>query len=176
MSPSGRDGRLACGSGRGGTKRSGDRAPLIGIGCRAGEVDHDAAHRHFNPRAQFQQAQPQCAGLGTAAGCPACMQAQLLEHDIGRRHQHAQLVGQETGATGAINIQALLQLLDAVLSTMLHTVLNLVGIVSVCRGAGVTIQFAAESAETSRGRLPAPCQCCCRCVSISKYSPPSALW
>lgn len=66
-----------------------------------------------NPRAQLQQAQAPCAGLGTAPGPPACMQAQFLEQDIGRRcHQHAPWVSQETGATGAIHFQAILQLLD----------------------------------------------------------------
>jgi len=45
----------------------------------------------------------------------ACLQPQLLhQHVSGRRHQHAQLVGIETRATGAVDLQTYFKFLDAV--------------------------------------------------------------
>lgn len=50
----GQTGWLLCGHG---TKRAGDLAPLVGVGRGVGEVDDDAAHRHFDPGTELEQAQ-----------------------------------------------------------------------------------------------------------------------
>src|SRR5271156_7071734 len=81
----------------------------------SGQMDDDAAHRAQHARAELQQALSQGPHLRSRALGPGGPQAQFLQQHVGgRRQQHAELIGPEIGATGAVDLESLVQLLDPV--------------------------------------------------------------
>ncbi len=100
---------------------SGDDLPVVAVDAGSGQVQHDAPHRGLDPGAEFHQMFAQGAELGRAERGARSAQAQLLvEHVGGSGQQPPQLVGQEAGATGAVDLQAMVQLLDPILNRWLE--------------------------------------------------------
>ena len=82
---------------------------------RDGKMNHHPAHRNHHLSAQFQQPFAQGPDLRPRACGPRRPQPQFLHQDVGRRrHQYPELVGQELRATGAVDLQALVQFLNAI--------------------------------------------------------------
>ena len=109
-------------------------------------MNHHAAHGADHASPQLQQPLAQGPDLGASAPRPRCASPQLL-------HQHPQLVRPETGATGAVDLQALVQFLDAVFKVAalaVHLLVNpLRGSHLSCRGLGPLL--AAEGGLRARG-------------------------
>lgn len=90
---------------------SGDALPVLAVNAGGGQVQHDAPYRGVDPGAQLQEVFTQRADLGAAVGGARGSQAQfLVEHIGGGAEQATQLVGEEASATGAVDLQAVMQL------------------------------------------------------------------
>ena len=75
-----------------------------------------ATHRTDDLDAELEQSLAQGAHLGAGEARADSGAADLLHQNVGRRGQrHAQLVGEEPRAAGAVERQAVMQRLDAVL-------------------------------------------------------------
>ena len=99
-----------------GTEAAGDDLPVIAVDAGGGQMQHDSSHGGLDPRAELRQMFAQGADLGRTEGGARGSQAQLLVEHIGRGGQKPpQLVGQEAGAAGAVDLQAVVQLLDPIL-------------------------------------------------------------
>ena len=95
---------------------SGDDLPGFAVQAGSGQVQHDAAHRGFDPGAEFHQLFAQGADLSRSEGSSGGPQAQLLVERVGGGAQQcAQLIGEEAAATGAVDFQPMVQLFDPVL-------------------------------------------------------------
>ena len=91
-------------------------APLGLPECMLRQMQHDAPHRALDPGAEFEQALAQARHLRSRAVGAGCGSAQLLhEHIGGCGEQHTQLIGPEVGAAGAVDLQSIMQLFDAIL-------------------------------------------------------------
>jgi hypothetical protein len=99
-----------------GTEACGDDLPVVAVDVGSGQMQHDAPHRGLDPGAELHQMFAQGADLGRAEGGARGAQAQLLVEHVGRGgQQSAQLVGEEAGAAGAVDLQAVVQFLDPIL-------------------------------------------------------------
>ena len=79
-------------------------------------MNHHPAHRNHHLSAQFQQPFAQGPHLRPRASGPRRPQPQFLHQNVGsRRQQYPELVGQELRAARAVDLQALVQFLEAVL-------------------------------------------------------------
>jgi hypothetical protein len=78
-------------------------------------MQHDASGRNDHPGAKFQQPLAERPNLCARAAGAGGSQAQLLHQHVGRdSQQHAELVGPEASATGAVDVQ-LVEFLDALM-------------------------------------------------------------
>ena len=93
-------------------KIAGDDLPVVAMQTGGGQVQHDAPHGRLYPCAEFHQVFAQGADLGGSQGRAGGPQTQLLvEHVGGGAQQAAQLIGEEATAAGAVDFQAMMQLL-----------------------------------------------------------------
>jgi hypothetical protein len=77
-------------------------------------VQHQSAGGTFHPHGQLEQALAQPADLGGGEAGPLRPQPQLLKQDIGSgAEQDPELIGEKARATGAVNVQTVIQFLDA---------------------------------------------------------------
>jgi hypothetical protein len=107
---------VRCCLGRDSPNRTSNTQPLVEIGERIREMQHDAARGGFDPDSEFEKPLAQRADLRSGELSNSGAQAQFLPQYIGSSsEQHAQLVGQKTGAARAIDLQSVVQLLDAIL-------------------------------------------------------------
>src|ERR1019366_9435015 len=98
-----------------GSESPGDLSEAVEKRERDGKRNHPAAHRNLHLRTQLQQPFTQRPRLRPGAGRPRRSQPQFLhQHISGRRQQHAELVSPEFRTTGAVDLQSLMQLLEAV--------------------------------------------------------------
>ena len=80
------------------------------------ETDDQASGGGTHLSAELQQPFPQDGDLRARAGRVLRVTAECLHEDVGGgREQHPELVGQEPRATRPVDLQAVLELLDAVL-------------------------------------------------------------
>src|SRR3569833_2669418 len=102
---------------------AGDAHPIISVDERERQMQHDAAHRTLDPDTEPEQAIAQRAHLGACALTSSGAQAQLQhQHISGGGQQHAQLVGHESRATRAVDLQSVVQLFNPVLHLTASTV------------------------------------------------------
>jgi hypothetical protein len=100
---------------RQGAAALGRDAPALSPGVIRGEMHDDPSHGFDDATADLDQLQAQRPDLRADLVVPRDAAAQLLVEDVrGRSHQHAQLVGREARAAGAIDLEVVLQLLDPV--------------------------------------------------------------
>ena len=79
-------------------------------------MQHDAAHRAFDPHGHLEQPFPQRGHLRSSAVRAVGLLPQRLQQDIGRRRQqHPELIGPELRATCAVQRQPVMQFLEPVL-------------------------------------------------------------
>ncbi len=103
----------------GSAEASGDDLPVVAIDAGSGQMQHDATRRGLKPGTELHQMFAQCADLGRSEGGARGSQVQLLVEHVGRSGQQAaQLVGQEASAAGAVDFQAVVQLLDPILDVV----------------------------------------------------------
>jgi len=96
------------------TQASCDTAPVGAPRAALWQMQHDAAHRAGHPHAQLEQPLAQGGHLRACARSGSRTRAQFLHQHIGcRSEQHAQLVGPESGAAGAVDLQPVVQFFDA---------------------------------------------------------------
>jgi len=81
---------------------------------RRGQMQHRAAHRDHHAGAQLQQSFAEGLYLSSSTVGVRDAQVQLLHQHVGGGQQHAELVGPEITATGAIDLQRV-QFFDPVL-------------------------------------------------------------
>ena len=75
-------------------------------GERLRQVNDHPAHRDHHPRTEFQEPCTKRLYLGAGAIGQRGLKAQLLHQHVGRgSQQHTELIGPETTATGAIDLQ-----------------------------------------------------------------------
>src|SRR5450631_266503 len=100
---------------RRGAEISGDDLPVVAVQAGGWQVQHDAPHRRVYPGAEFQEVFAQGADLGGSEGGARGAQTQfLVEHVGGGAQQTPQLIGEEAAATGAVDLKAVMQLLDPI--------------------------------------------------------------
>jgi len=116
---------------RTGTEGEGDLAEAGQEREGSRQVDDDAAHRAQHACAELQQALPQGPDLIAGALGSGGPQAQFLQQDKGSRaEQHPELIGPEIGATGAVDLESLVQFLDPVFDVpalAIHSFVNPAG-------------------------------------------------
>ena len=79
-------------------------------------MQHDAAYRALDPYAELEQPLAQGRNLcALAIGADGRGTQHLHQHIGGSGEQDTKLVGPESRATGTVDLQAVMQLLDAVL-------------------------------------------------------------
>ena len=94
---------------------AGDDLPVVAVNAGSRQVQHDAPHRGVYPGAEFQEVFTQGADLGASVSGTRGTQTQfLVEHIGGGAEQAAQLIGEEAGAAGAVDLQAVMQLFDSI--------------------------------------------------------------
>src|SRR6266403_310043 len=109
-----------CGNG---ADRTRDPQPISAVGKRDRQMQHNTAHRALDPDTEFEQPLAQRAHLGACTLTTASTQAKLLHQYIGGGgEQHSQLVGEEVRATGAVDLQSMMQLFEAILDFSPHAV------------------------------------------------------
>jgi hypothetical protein len=93
----------------------GDNLPVVAVDAGSGQMQHDAPHRGLDPGAELHEMFAQGADLGGSEGGARSAQSQfLVEHVGGGGQKSAQLIGQEAGAAGAVDLQAVVQFLDPI--------------------------------------------------------------
>src|SRR5882762_775555 len=106
-----------------GADRTRDPQPISAVGKRDRQMQHDTAHRALDPDTEFEQPLAQRAHLGACTLATASTQAKLLHQHVGcGGEQHSQLVGEEVRATGAVDLQSMMQLFEAILDFGPHAV------------------------------------------------------
>jgi len=87
-----------------GAEGAGDDPPAVGVQAGGGQVQHEAAHRGFDPGAEFHKVFAQGAGLGRSQGSPGGSQTQLLVVHVGGGAQEpSELIGEEAAATRTVD-------------------------------------------------------------------------
>src|SRR5690348_4384813 len=108
------------------TEGSGDAPPLGSVGESTWQMQHDAAHRALDAATELEQPFAQGADLRSGARSALSAEAQLLHQNVGGRgEQHPQLIGEEARAAGAVDLEPMMQLLDAILdlsATAVHVI------------------------------------------------------
>ena len=95
---------------------SGDALPVVAVDAGSGQMQHDAPYGGLDPGTEFHQMFAQGVDLGRAERGACGPQAQLLEEHVGGGGQKPpQLVSEEAGATGAVDLESVVQLLDPIL-------------------------------------------------------------
>jgi hypothetical protein len=90
-----------------GTEVSGNDLPVVEVSAGGWQVQHDAPHRGLDSGAELQELFAQSADLRASVGGARGSQAQLLvEHVGGGAQKTPQLIGEEAGATGAIDLKS----------------------------------------------------------------------
>jgi Ca2+-binding RTX toxin-like protein len=94
-----------------------DAHPVVQIGKRLRHMQHYPAYGALDPDREFEQLLAQRAHLSTRELPDSGVQAQLLpQHIGGSGQQNAQLVGQKARAARTINLQSMVQFLQAILN------------------------------------------------------------
>src|ERR1700740_2238599 len=91
-----------------GTEGECDASPLVLVGCRAWQMQHDAAHGALDAGAELQEPLTQGRHLRTRQACAGRTAAQLLHEQVSRGgQQDAQLNGEEARTAGAGGLRTL---------------------------------------------------------------------
>src|ERR1700687_2117634 len=92
-----------------------DRTPGVEAGRRRRQMEDDAARRDDDVRAQLEQPLAQPRHLGARIRGARCPQPEFLHEDVrSGGEEHAQLIRPEATATGATNLEPVVQFLDPV--------------------------------------------------------------
>jgi hypothetical protein len=119
--------RSVGGLARAGTERKRDVAPRVEVGRRCRQMEDEAAHRHDDVDAEFEQTLPQCGHLGAGARRARGPQPEFLHEHVRRGgEEHAQLIGPEATAAGASDLESVVEFLDPIFNVAACTVDTLV--------------------------------------------------
>lgn len=99
-----------------GAERVGDVRPVAQAWAARRQMQDDTPHRGLYPDTEFHELFAQGADLRPPIGGARGVRAQLLVEDVGGgAQQAAELVGEEAAAAGAVDLEAVMQLLDPIL-------------------------------------------------------------
>lgn len=88
------------------TEASGDDLPVVTVDAGSGQMQHDASYRGLDPGTELHQMFAQRTHLGRAERSACGAQSQPLVEHIGCGGQKpAQLIGEEAGAAGSVDLQ-----------------------------------------------------------------------
>src|SRR5512139_3899425 len=100
----------------GGAGGMGDDSPGVRVGEARGQVQHDSADGGSDAGSDFEEGVAEGRDLSASELGARGSEAQLLHEDVGGGgEEDAELVGEEARAAGAVDLEAVVQLLDPVL-------------------------------------------------------------